>query len=63
MSLLTVYWNLYNKGHDFFGPTGLLVNGTVAFVALVWVVFSSFAPIRNWSVPLSIDVTGPAEGR
>ncbi|WVQ84202.1 hypothetical protein IAT38_006353 [Cryptococcus sp. DSM 104549] len=45
----TAYWEKYNKPSDFFNSMGLMVNGTVALVALVWIVHSSFAKIRNWN--------------
>lgn len=43
---------MYNKPSDFFNSYGLMVNGTFALAALSWIVFSSFAKIRNWYVSL-----------
>ncbi|WVQ84200.1 hypothetical protein IAT38_006351 [Cryptococcus sp. DSM 104549] len=45
----TIYWQMGNMPSEFFNDMGVMVNGTVALVALVWIVNSSFAKIRNWN--------------
>ncbi|WVQ74100.1 hypothetical protein IAR50_003687 [Cryptococcus sp. DSM 104548] len=49
MSWVTAYWNMMSACEDFFNDEGLLLNGTVALVALGWIVFSSFAKLRDWN--------------
>ncbi|ODN80384.1 hypothetical protein L202_02635 [Cryptococcus amylolentus CBS 6039] len=49
MAWVTAYWNKMNLWKNFFNDMGLLLNGTVALVALGWIVFSSFAKLRNWN--------------
>ncbi|KIR80171.1 ferric-chelate reductase [Cryptococcus gattii EJB2] len=49
ISWTRAYWIMYNKPSNFFNSKGLMVNGTFALAALSWIVFSSFAKIRNWN--------------
>ncbi|EAL21005.1 hypothetical protein CNBD6060 [Cryptococcus deneoformans B-3501A] len=49
ISWTRAYWTTYNKPSNFFNSHGRMVNGTFALAALSWIVFSSFAKIRNWN--------------
>ncbi|TYJ56276.1 hypothetical protein B9479_002962 [Cryptococcus floricola] len=49
ISWTNAYWSKSNKWENFFNTDGVMINGALAIAALFWIVFSSFAKIRNWN--------------
>ncbi|WVQ84201.1 hypothetical protein IAT38_006352 [Cryptococcus sp. DSM 104549] len=49
MRWTNAYWVKHISWKTFWTEDSVLLNGTFAFVVLVWIVFSSFAKIRNWN--------------
>ncbi|WVQ74106.1 hypothetical protein IAR50_003695 [Cryptococcus sp. DSM 104548] len=49
ISWTNAYWSESNQWENFFNMDGVMINGTLAIAALFWIVFSSFASIRNWN--------------